>query len=260
MELTLQPKTFWLKQTKISFVKWWQPPALPCPTCNGFGEVVIRDGYINHDIPCHCVLREHDRRLLAEAQQFDQFPAERYADVSFETLVTPEGSPAALVQWNKAVKGVKAFIADPTGFLTLTGTYGSGKTHLAALIRQYAPLDPIWINVVQLTSGFTALYSARNGELDRLLTVLSSVPLLICDEIGRGGLENSAGVNANLYTIINNRYNDRLPTVFTSNVTYDVFTKAAPALASRVFEKDPSGRDNLLYLIVNDFRRREKGA
>jgi DNA replication protein DnaC len=257
LEIISQPRTFWRKLKGTSIADWWHEPERPCPDCNDYGQVIIQDGRDELEIDCHCLLRLEDLRSLKEAKMFDKFPYERYRNETFDNTLVPDGDPKPMKWWWRADAAVREFTMDPVGNLTLSGFPGTGKTRYAALIYMFCGVPGVWLNVPSFSSGMTTMFGAKNGELDHVLTVMSTTPLLIFDDIGRGGLEFSAGIQANLYTIINARHDSLLPTVYTTNVTFDDLNKSIPAIASRIFEKSQT-RDNLLYFVVPDFRRIER--
>jgi DNA replication protein DnaC len=137
----------------------------------------------------------------------------------------------------EAYDKARAFAENPRDWLLITGTYGCGKTHLAAAIANY-----------RVTRGDPALFVAVPDLLDYLRDTFNPqstltfyeqfvevrrVPLLILDDLGTESATPWA--REKLYQIFDYRYNARLPTV----ITTARWTKEIdPRLATRML--DPS--------------------
>lgn len=195
-------------------------------------------------IECHCVLRRQDIAAVQAALVYDQFPVERYGYASVETMLLPKGwSEKEMDYWLIARTMLAAWVVNPNHNIVFLGNVGVGKTHMAAVayndVHKFTGLRPVWLSVTTFVGQMAALFSAKNGELDALLALLSGVPVLVLDDLGRGGLEASQGVSANLYKIINNRYNALLPTIVTTNLLQSEMSQKTPAIADRLFEVNP---------------------
>ncbi len=105
--------------------------------------------------------------------------------------------------------------------LILSGTTGTGKEHLALAAAQKI-----------ITKGYSVFFTTISEMILRLraswrdpkapgefetLKMLQSVSLLIIDEIGLG--YNSDSELDQLYNVIDGRYRDLLPTIFTTNLS-----------------------------------------
>jgi len=118
----------------------------------------------------------------------------------------------------KALKTATEYASSPQGWLVFTGTYGCGKTHLAAAIansRADLGQPPMLISVSDLLDHLRATFSANSPvSMDRRFEEIRSAPLLILDALG----EQSPTVWANekLFQIIDYRHLNKLPTVITT--------------------------------------------
>lgn len=142
----------------------------------------------------------------------------RFAQRTFTTwVVTPENKQA----YNAAIEYVSHFrerYNDGVG-LYIEGTYGTGKTHLAAAIAN--KLIEQGIPVICKTS-IAILEDVKNAfdhNEQQVLRIYKTVDLLIIDDLGKE--QCTEWSQAMLYGILNERYEDLLPTCITTNFGED---------------------------------------
>jgi len=104
--------------------------------------------------------------------------------------------------------------------LAFTGPPGSGKTHLAvAILRELIENYRIggrFTDFTTLIHEIQSTFDPKSQESKRqILDPIIRTPLLVLDELG--AQKPTAWVQDILYLIINTRYNQRLPTIITSN-------------------------------------------
>jgi DNA replication protein DnaC len=107
--------------------------------------------------------------------------------------------------------------------LLFTGPVGSGKTFIAAsiandLIEKHKRL--LFVIVPDLLDEMRASYSNKNEttEFD-LLDLARTIPILILDDLGA---HNYTEWSRNrIYSILNYRMNEQLPTIITTNLDFD---------------------------------------
>ena len=129
-----------------------------------------------------------------------------------------EGLPADEVKsLEKALKAAMDFAKKPRGWLVFTGTYGCGKTHLAAALAntlsdQGSP--PLFIMVPDLLDHLRATFSPSSATTyDRRFDEIRAAPLLVLDDLG--AQSTSPWAREKLHQLFNYRYNRELPTVVT---------------------------------------------
>ena len=126
-------------------------------------------------------------------------------------------SPEMQLNLEKVFRAAQEFAENPRGWLVLTGTYGCGKTHLAAAIGNYRKGmgdDPVFVVVPDLLDHLRATFSPTSGtSYDDLFSRVRSAPILILDDLGTQSATPWA--REKLYQIFNERYNAKLPTVIT---------------------------------------------
>ncbi|MBP1466179.1 ATP-binding protein [Candidatus Chloroploca sp. M-50] len=229
---------------------WSDGPDTPhCAACEGIGWLrpklpVGAPGY-NQLIPCACTTIRRARRRLAQLQELshiDAFQAQTFA--TFNRLV-----PGLQVAYQRA----RTFAQNPTGWLTLLGPCGCGKTHLAAAIAHaaFAAEQPALLVVVpDLLDHLRATYSPTSTvSYDQVFTHVREVELLILDDLGTESATPWA--REKMYQLINHRYNHRLATVFTSNIRLE---QLDPRVASRMH--DPALPACIVTIQAQDYRRR----
>lgn len=124
--------------------------------------------------------------------------------------------------------------------LVLWGTFGTGKTHLAAAIVRQRLSE----GVVGLFIKTPALLNRMRATFDKdstgptaaeLLTAVKRVPLLVLDDLG---VEKTTDwVTETLYEIVDSRYCDGLPLIITTNLTApDLKKQIGKRIASRLAE------------------------
>jgi DNA replication protein DnaC len=145
----------------------------------------------------------------------------------------------------------------------LLGGVGSGKTHLAAAlileavvaervldrdayVAKHPDEDPNWIARQTLFSPLAkwvasryrfasipelaqrARDAARDGELSDVIAGYSEPDLLVLDDLGAS--RDSEFLEDALYLVVSRRYNNKLPTIYTTNLSLEV-------LAQRIGER-----------------------
>jgi DNA replication protein DnaC len=152
-------------------------------------------------------------------------------------LRTEEGIPTQdLKSLEKALRAARRFAEKPQGWLVFTGTYGCGKTHLAAAIANYqADLGspPLFVVVPDLLDHLRATFAPTSSvSLDRRFEAVRKAYLLILDDLGTQSM--TPWVREKLYQLFNYRYIAELPTVIT---TADKVDEMDPRLRSRMLDR-----------------------
>jgi DNA replication protein DnaC len=145
-----------------------------------------------------------------------------------------EGLPRKeLASLRAAFDQALAFAQEPDGWLAVFGTYGTGKTHLAAAIANYQDSNgqPVrFVVVPDLLDHLRATFNPDAGtSYDRLFEDLRRTPMLVLDDLGSQA--TSAWAREKLFQLFNYRYNARLPTVVTTAEPPDKFD---PRLLTRM--------------------------
>jgi DNA replication protein DnaC len=136
---------------------------------------------------------------------------------TFEDRVSEKLASEEIKSLQKALKTAHAFSEKPKGWLVFEGTYGSGKTHLAAAIANYRMGlgdPPLFVMIPDLLDHLRAAFSPNAGtSYDRRFDEVRTASLLILDDLGSQSATPWA--KEKLHQLLNYRYNAELPTVIT---------------------------------------------
>lgn len=224
-------------------------PADPnCPTCRGAGFYVRAVRYGHPDfgklIPCHCKDDELERIRSQKLLKISNI--EPFRDKTFENF--DRSIPGVVRAFSRAGE----FARNPNGWLILYGSYGCGKTHLAAAIANEVlrmNWEVLFTVVPDLLDHLRSTFGP-NSEVayDERFDQVRRSKLLILDDLGT---ENATPwAREKLYQIINHRYNYALPTVITSNREPK---EIDPRILSRM--EDVSLCPERIIMEASDYRR-----
>lgn len=202
-----------------------------CPICNGAG-------YVRYDVPLGhekfgkvelCACRAIDRTETARARLYALSNLERLKHLTFENFRV-EGNPKARhavtqierenLEFAKTV--CQEFAERLEGWILLEGSYGCGKTHLAAAIANAAVargVPTLFITVPDLLDSLRFAYNSPETTFEARFEEIRNASLLVMDDFGT---QNATGwAQEKLFQIINYRYINKLPTVVTTNLILD---------------------------------------
>ena len=136
----------------------------------------------------------------------------------------------------KAFYATQKFADKPEGWLVVMGSYGTGKTHLAAAISHYRAAlgdDPIFTVVPDLLDHLRATFSPTSTvSYDSIFNQIRTAKLLILDDLGTQNATPWA--REKLYQVLNYRYETKLPTVITTSAT---LKEIDPRIRSRMMDE-----------------------
>ncbi len=225
-----------------------EPPVI-CPICRGAGWLLKDVRYGDPDFgrlfPCRCTqvrqAQQHAERL-AQSSRLDAFCTKTFA--AFTRTV-----PGV----QRAYQRAQAYARQPVGWLGLFGPYGCGKTHLAAAIANELLHHQIPVQFVVVPDLLDHLRGAfapdSTVSYDQRFDAVKRVAVLILDDLGTES--STPWAKEKLYQLVNYRYNEQLPTVFTSNIRVE---QLDPRIASRMH--DPELHAQIITMHAADYRRR----
>jgi DNA replication protein DnaC len=192
------------------------PETAVCPICQGAGWLRV-DVPLGHPsfgklLKCECIKQSEERQRLGEWRRLSQLDG--LEGKTFETF------EADTTELQRALSAAQAYAAELDGWLVLTGGCGTGKTHLAAAIANQTLAtgnQTVMFTVVpDLLDHLRATFDPSRGvDYDERFNSIRNTFLLVLDDLGT---ENTTPwAREKLYQIVNHRYNERLPTVITTN-------------------------------------------
>jgi DNA replication protein DnaC len=204
-----------------------------CKECGGDGFVLDASG---EAVACAC----RERRIhMARMRGVSSVIPRKYRGVSFERAPVPQLDPEAVRAVRKFVLRIEEHLSAGRG-IWLEGDVGTGKTTLAMLVSK-AALDKncsvAIYSVPRLLARIRVTYGADTGGLsymdlfDRLVTV----DLLHLEDVGAE--RPTDWVLEQLYSLINERYEQQRSVMITTNVSLDdLEQQLGPRTVSRLVE------------------------
>lgn len=148
---------------------------------------------------------------------------ERYSDISFDKtdLTASESFIKAYHRCKKYCEITEKALAEGYG-IYLFGDSGTGKTHLTAcmcneLISQFQ--ECLFTNFFEISKLIKSTWN-KNTDAANIIKKICEVDFLFIDDLGTEKLQRNGEDNwlqEQVFDIINKRYNNRKPTIFSSN-------------------------------------------
>jgi DNA replication protein DnaC len=203
------------------------------------------------------ILAPDFRRSALEQGQSSMSSLALYHDKTFETVdVRSDLSREEQANLNEAVRLAKDFARQPHDWLMFIGSYGVGKTHLAAAIANYQAergYPAMFVVVPDLLDHLRAAFSPdARTSFDQRFEEVRTTPLLVLDDLGTESATPWA--REKLYQIINHRYVARLPTVITTSVSPD---ELDPRIRTRILDDT---RCLIFPIVVPSYRGGDSSA
>lgn len=146
----------------------------------------------------------------------------------------------------KAVDYLKNFDETKNNWFCLMGTPGGGKTHLVKAMGKALIDKNISVVYMAYIEAIRQLKSFANDEeyYIRVVAKYTEAPVLIIDDlfkdkVSKGSLTGrlTEADLKHVYTIINYRYQNNLPTIISTECTPQLLCELDEALAGRILEK-----------------------
>ena len=117
------------------------------------------------------------------------------------------------------------------------GDVGTGKTHLAVAVmnelikRKRVP--SLFVTVPELLDNLRGTYNDPGRDIDEWMDAVKNADFLVLDDLGSE--RPTEWVRERLFVVINHRYREQLPTLFTSNIgPKDLAAQLGERTASRI--------------------------
>jgi DNA replication protein DnaC len=213
----------------------------PCPICGGMGliryNVPVDHPRFGKLFRCPNYPAEVDVSRQQKLRDLSNLSA--YSAKSFQNFeIARSGySDEEIVSLRVAHEGALRYAQQLGGWLLLEGSYGTGKTHLAAAVGNLRLTrgDPVlFITAPDLLDHLRSAYSpTAEASYDEQFERIKNIAVLILDDLG---VENpSAWAQEKLFQLLNHRYSYQKPTIITTNMDID---KLDPRIRSRLLDEN----------------------
>jgi DNA replication protein DnaC len=187
-------------------------PETSCSLCQGTGWVLEESSTGTTAKRCKC-FNERKSQILFEQARIPR----RYRDCTFKNFEIHNDSLRDGLKIAK--KFVKNYPVQDIGLLFL-GPCGVGKTHLAVAIVQELiherNIPCYFYDFRELIRDIQKTYTPESPLTEsEILSPIFQKDVLVLDELG--AKRTTAWVEETVFYIINSRYNNKKPTIFTSN-------------------------------------------
>ena len=209
---------------------------LYCSKCHTLRETKNIVPIFNKRMPvwCEC-MKEKERKekeqkeYIKKMQMLDRLRSasllgERYANTTFENTDKTVGGDflKALDRCKKYCEVADISLENGYG-IYIYGNSGTGKTHLTAcicneLISQYRQC--LFTNFFEISKLIRSTWGRNNIDAESIIRKIGEVDFLFIDDLGTEALQKNGEDNwlqEQVFDIINKRYNNKKPTIFSSN-------------------------------------------
>ncbi len=239
-DLGSQSATPWAKEKLFQVLNYRYVTRLPTVITTNLRlteiEPRLRSRLADPDLSTIVPITASDFRSSGEPTSAELSTLSLHVDQTFEVfdLRRDELPLEAASSLARAKALAEAFAAEPRGWLVLNGTYGCGKTHLAAAIanRRMAEYHEraMFVVVPDLLDYLRAAFNPSSPtSLDVRFEEVRRAPLLVLDDLGTESATPWA--REKLFQLLNYRYVAHLPTVITSSTNVEAMDER---IASRM--------------------------
>jgi DNA replication protein DnaC len=185
-----------------------------CPNCEGTGYVLDSN---EEAVACDCL---ETRVRRARSSGVSSVIPRRYRGVSFDRSPVPELEASIVREVRRFVADIDGRLAQGSG-LWFMGDVGTGKTTLAMLVSKAALNSGHSVaiySVPRLLAEIRDTYDADSGERSYMefFRRLVKVDLLHLEDLGTE--KRTDWVLEQLYSLVNQRYEDKRSVIVTTNV------------------------------------------
>lgn len=195
----------------------------------------------------------------------------RYRDKTLDGFIVSKGNKRAFDACCEYIENfpLRKVVNYKSLGLFSENTWGVGKTHLVCalgkmLIERCQFINPVlYMTEPMMLQRIRATYDHENGKETEtgVLDILTNIPLLIIDDVGKQDIADPRFVQRVWFSVINARYGNLLPIVITANLSPDNIashlggSRNNEAAFDRLYEM----LQGTFYEITGDSYRRKNG-
>lgn len=233
-----------------SFPRTETEPEYECPDCKDKELVLVQKKGEWVAMPCKCKEIKATRRMIKSSGLTEEQRTVTFGN--YKPTAETMGMYTTAAGYIKEFPSIMASDAKNKG-IWLSGTVGVGKTHLLLAITNNLlarKVPTIFVNTPELIGELLESQFDKENSLNSKIKTLQEAQVVVFDDIGKEKL--TAWVRNQYYRILNQRYERRLPTLFSSNFTMDVVSEMlGDASASRIYGMT---KDRQVFVEGPDFR------
>lgn len=213
-----------------------------CSICNDYLETFIVHPFtkVQTKVNCKCTCffeeqkkeeeakRNFERQQEIKRLQKNSLLGDRYKDVRFSNSRVGE-NPTFDIAFKRCKNycDVSSNVLENGYGIYMYGDSGTGKTHLTAcmvneLVKQQRPtLFTNFFEISQIIRG--TFKSAKTSEVE-MIDKIANIDFLFLDDLGTEKVTKNGEDNwlqEKIFEILNKRYNNKKPTIFTSNYSLE---------------------------------------
>jgi DNA replication protein DnaC len=245
-----------------------------CKSCNTARMFI----HGNFRVRCLCKCQgEAQKRAEEEAKERERLKeianyqkasliGERYKNARFETAETGHNATfdAAYIRCKKYCEVSDKVLSGGLG-IYIYGDKGTGKTHLTAcmanaLIQQRRQV--LFTNFAEISKLLRSTFGKKNESEAGYISRLATIDFLFIDDLGTERVQTKDGdlwLQEKIFDVLNKRYNNRKPTVFTSNYSLqELITERG--IAERTIDRIAEMSSVVLKINGNSYRMKARAA
>lgn len=196
------------------------------------GYLIFEEGIPYWKI-CECIPEKRIRFMMKSSQITDDF-----RKLTFENYIT-DGSSAVL-KASRDMANIYAIEFETiekkrNNSIGIVGQVGSGKTHLVCAVANHLLTNGIQVIYFPFVEGMNDLKS-NFDELESKLERLKKSRVLFIDDLFKGRDKPTGWQIETTFALVNYRYLNHLPIMFTSEKNFKTLLDIDEALGSRLYE------------------------
>ena len=213
-----------------------------CKVCNEPLEAIINHPFTKEPRKVRCICsctekkmkqeeearRNYEHQMEIQKLQKNSLLGERYKKVTFNNtfLGSNEMFDTAFKRCRNYCEVSSKVLENGYG-IYIYGDSGTGKTHLTAcmvneLVKQQRPT--LFTNFFEISQIIRSTFKSYNTTENEMIEKISNIDFLFIDDIGTERVTkdgNDTWLQEKIFEILNKRYNNKKPTIFTSNYSLE---------------------------------------